>query len=182
MRYLFLTLLLVLALPACAQDSGFMLTSPELTPNQIAPDWMIYNGNDCAGKNQSPELTWTDPPRGTQSFALTAFDPDAKPGGWMHWIVMNLRPDVTRLPHDAGRGDGGLLPIGANSIPNGFGKTGFSGPCPPLGSGTHRYIFTLYALPQADVEYPLNAIGQSTVNWLEERALGTTSFMVTYDR
>ena len=98
----------------------------------------------CVGKNISPALTWSDPPAGTQSFALIVDDPDAPVGTWVHWVLFNIPADERSLPED--------LPVtGKNVDPNAiyFGKnssgnTRYDGPCPP--SGTHRYYFKLYAL------------------------------------
>ncbi len=98
----------------------------------------------CIGKNISPDLTWSDPPSGTKSFALIVDDPDAPMGTWVHWVLFNISADKRGLPED--------LPVsGKNVDPNAiyFGKnssgnTRYDGPCPP--SGTHRYYFKLYAL------------------------------------
>ena len=92
----------------------------------------------CDGEDASPDLTWSGAPDGTLSLALTVVDPDAR--GFVHWIAY----DLTGTPS-------GGLPAGVSASPdappqgrNGFGKTGYGGPCPP--SGTHHYAFTLFAL------------------------------------
>jgi len=104
-----------------------------------------YRGFGCNGENRSPELHWSDAPRGTKSFALTLFDPDAPTGnGWWHWIVVNIPSNVTELPEDASAKH--LLPKGAIETVTNFGKPGFGGPCPPRGDKAHAYVFTLYAL------------------------------------
>jgi Raf kinase inhibitor-like YbhB/YbcL family protein len=38
------------------------------------------------------------------------------------------------------------VPIGAMQGQSGFGNNKYGGPCPPSGSGTHRYMFELFAL------------------------------------
>ena len=161
----------------------FLLTSPELWEGTKAPDTMVYDGNGCTGQNKSPEIIWRNPPKGTKSFALTVFDPDApREGGWLHWFVLDIPQTVTSLPQLAGFEDGSGLPRGAISIPNSFGKSGYGGLCPPKGHGPHHYVFTVYAMPDAKTEYPLNAIGKSTVDWLSNKAIATATLTVTYER
>ena len=112
--------------------AGFTLTSPSLTDGGSIPARQT-----CDGQDLSPALSWQDAPGGTLSLALIVDDPDAR--GFVHWVA-----------YDIPGGPSGTLPEGIRSndtLPQGrndFGKTGYGGPCPP--SGTHRYVFTLYAL------------------------------------
>ena len=96
----------------------------------------------CDGQDVSPPLAWSAPPNGTKSFALINDDPDAPMGTWVHWVVYNLPASVRQLPEafpaDQER------PDGTRQGRTDFGRIGYGGPCPP--SGTHRYVFTLYAL------------------------------------
>ena len=104
-------------------------------------------GFGCGGSNQSPHLRWSGAPAGTRSFALTCFDPDAPTGcGFWHWVVVNIPPNVTELPLDAGNPAAGKLPAGALEVRTDFGKPGYGGPCPPPGDHPHRYLFTLSAV------------------------------------
>jgi Raf kinase inhibitor-like YbhB/YbcL family protein len=96
----------------------------------------------CDGDDLSPALTWTEPPAGTQSFALIMDDPDAPMGTWVHWVVYNI-PASTRELEEAMP----TTPELSNGIMQAYssaGTTGYHGPCPPF--GTHRYFFKLYAL------------------------------------
>lgn len=105
-----------------------------------------FSGFGCDGKNISPELHWSDAPKGTKSFAFTVYDPDAPTGsGWWHWVVFNIPSTVTSLP--AGFGDTAKKQMSqaVQSITD-FGKTGFGGACPPKGDRPHRYMFTVHAL------------------------------------
>ncbi len=101
-------------------------------------------GFGCAGGNVSPELSWSDGPSGTRSFALTCFDPDAPTGsGFWHWVVVNIPPDTTSLAAGA---SGGGIPAGAIETRTDFGQPGYGGPCPPEGDHPHRYLFTVHAV------------------------------------
>ena len=92
----------------------------------------------CDGIDISPHLAWFNVPLGTVELALEMHDPDAPvSGGWTHWIVFNISPDITSIEIDS-------VPEGSKQARNSFGRAPYGGPCPP--SGTHRYIFTLYAL------------------------------------
>ena len=104
-------------------------------------------GFGCTGKNLSPHLSWSDVPEGTESFAVTCFDPDAPTGsGFWHWVVANIPPSVTELPLGAGDPEAGKMPDGALEVRTDFGKPGYGGPCPPEGMNIHRYIFTVHAV------------------------------------
>jgi Raf kinase inhibitor-like YbhB/YbcL family protein len=105
------------------------------------PQENSYNASGCTGKNASPELHWSGAPKGTKSFALTVFDPDANNGGgWWHWVVYGIDRGTEELAE--GEPFPGL--VGKTS----FGNTGYGGPCPPPGDQPHHYIFTLYALDE----------------------------------
>ncbi|MGE5464333.1 MAG: YbhB/YbcL family Raf kinase inhibitor-like protein [Syntrophothermus sp.] len=146
-RNLLISILLVILLSSCSATST---ATPEANMSLDLKSDAFVNGQSipakysCIGKNISPDLTWSDPPAGTRSFALLVDDPDAPMGTWVHWVLFNIPSDRRSLPED--------LPVtGKNVDPNAiyFGKnssgnTRYDGPCPP--SGTHRYYFRLYAL------------------------------------
>ncbi|HMQ56313.1 MAG TPA: YbhB/YbcL family Raf kinase inhibitor-like protein [Anaerolineae bacterium] len=112
---------------------SFELTSPAFKPGGRIPEKFTCDGDDIA-----PPLIWRDPPAKTQSFALIMDDPDAPRGTWVHWLLFNLPAGSHELPEAA------ALPPGTQVGHNGWGRSLYGGPCPP--SGTHRYVFTLYAL------------------------------------
>ena len=86
-------------------------------------------GFGCAGNNQSPHLAWGEPPAGTESFAVTCFDPDAPTGsGFWHWLVINIPANVRELALGA---SGNGMPVGALETRTDFGGPGYGGPCPP---------------------------------------------------
>jgi Raf kinase inhibitor-like YbhB/YbcL family protein len=96
----------------------------------------------CEGKDISPPLHWVHAPAATKSFALIMDDPDAPGGTWDHWLLYNIPATRDSLPAGANAKSG--LPAGTCEGVNGWGKKGWGGPCPP--SGTHHYVFKLYAL------------------------------------
>lgn len=119
----------------------------------------------CEGKDVSPPLAWSGVPPDTQSLALIVDDPDAPDPAaprtiWVHWLLYNLPADTTELPE-------GLhaLPPGTLQGLNDWRKTGYGGPCPPI--GTHRYFHKLYAL-----DCVLPNLGQPTKGQLENAMHG----------
>lgn len=97
----------------------------------------------CEGEDLSPELTWSEPPAGTQALALIVDDPDAPSGTFTHWVAYDLPPGARHLAEGAGKGAD--LRGGGRQGRNDFGRTGYNGPCPPPGK-PHRYYFRVYAL------------------------------------
>lgn len=90
--------------------AGFKLSSPEIKANHMIPKRFEFNGFGCSGENKSPALKWSGAPKGTKSFAVTVYDPDAPTGsGWWHWVVINIPADVTGLAANAGALDSTTL-------------------------------------------------------------------------
>jgi Raf kinase inhibitor-like YbhB/YbcL family protein len=94
------------------------------------------------GENISPPLSWTSTPAGTKTFAIICEDPDAPGGNFTHWVVFNIPKNVNQLAE--GITNQRTLDNGAKQGINDFNRIGYSGPAPP--SGTHRYVFKIYAL------------------------------------
>ena len=62
----------------------------------------VFNGFGCTGKNISPQLEWNNAPKGTKSFAITIYDPDAPTGsGWWHWVVFDISKDTNQILSNA---------------------------------------------------------------------------------
>jgi Raf kinase inhibitor-like YbhB/YbcL family protein len=92
----------------------------------------------CDGSGRVLPLTWSEPPPGTQTFAIVVHDPDAPKGDFVHWLAWNLPADV--------RTAGEETAVRATEGKNDFGKIGWGGPCPPRGHGPHRYVFEVVAV------------------------------------
>lgn len=116
-------------------DGVFELTSASFSDGEPLPERFTCNGDDV-----SPDLTWSAPPAGAVELALVVRD--RQEAGFVHWIVAGVDPFVF------GFGEGGL-PENAIEAANGAGTSGWLGPCPAAGSGTHTYELILHALPEA---------------------------------
>jgi Raf kinase inhibitor-like YbhB/YbcL family protein len=113
----------------------------------------------CDGEDISPALQWSAVPQGTRSLALIVDDPDAPDPAnprmtWVHWVIYNISATADSLPEGVKDKD---LPQGTLQGLNDWKKTGYGGPCPPIGE--HRYFFKLYALDTelADLARPTKA-------------------------
>lgn len=128
----------------------FTLTSQDLGGQ--ATQRHEFNGFGCSGDNQSPQLSWQNAPKGTKSFAITMYDPDAPTGsGFWHWIVFDIPENVNELVPNAGNINLNLAPKGTIQSITDYGIKGFGGPCPPESHGLHQYIITVYALKTASL-------------------------------
>src|SRR4030043_1410347 len=97
----------------------------------------------AGGKNISLPLSWKNVPAGVKSFALSVVDPHPVAQNWVHWLVINIPKEVTRIEEGA---SGKSMPSGSIELKNPFGDIGCGGPQPPKGTGEHPYVVTVYAL------------------------------------
>lgn len=170
-------------LPALALAAGFTLSSPTIAPGARLGQAQVYKGFGCEGGNTSPALKWDGAPKGTKSFALTVYDPDAPTGsGWWHWVVYNLPADTTSLPEGAGAADGKGLPAGAVQGRTDFGTAAFGGACPPKGDRPHRYLFTVHALKTDKLELPPDASAAMVGFMINANRLGSATLRARYAR
>jgi Raf kinase inhibitor-like YbhB/YbcL family protein len=135
---------LAVALTSSAFAQTFTLKSNELggqlTNKQFA------NGMGFTGENQSPQLSWENAPKETQSFAVTVYDMDAPTGsGFWHWLVFNIPANIHELKSGAGDPSKNLLPEGTIQSNTDVGAPGYVGAAPNDGPA-HRYLITVYAL------------------------------------
>ncbi len=114
----------------------------------LTSDAFSFNGYfdpryTCDIDNSSPELRWEGFGTETLGFAVVAEDLETNPC-FSHWLVYNIPLNIKHLP--AGMPPQESLPNGIKQGINGFGKLGYSGPCPPQGDPIHRYQFRLFSL------------------------------------
>jgi Raf kinase inhibitor-like YbhB/YbcL family protein len=138
------------------------ITSPAFEHNAAIPSRYT-----CEGDDTSPPLNWSGVPTGTRSLVLIVDDPDAPDPAapmrtWVHWLLYNLPPDTTGLPEACRTKD---LPAGTGTGVNDWHRTGYGGPCPPI--GRHRYFHKLYALDKM-----LVGLGSPTKHELEAAMKG----------
>ncbi len=111
----------------------------------------------CDGDDISPPLAWSGVPKEAKSLVLIVDDPDAPDPKaprmiWVHWLLYNLPTGSGGLSEDVK-----TLPEGTLEGINDWRRTGYGGPCPPV--GRHRYFHKLYALDclLPDLKYPTKA-------------------------
>jgi len=159
-----------------SSPQAFRIESRSFTANgSIARDFT------CDGRNVSPPLAWSNVPAGTRSLVLIVDDPDAPDPRaprmtWVHWILYNLPPESTGLPEGVGDED---LPPGTRQGLNDWKRTGYGGPCPPI--GRHRYFHKLYALDAIlpDLGTPAKARLEEAMH---DHVLGVAELIGTYAR
>lgn len=154
------------------------ITSTDIQEGSRMNKQYEFNGFGCKGANISPALAWSNPPVGTKSYAITAFDPDAPTeSGFWQWVVIDIPAQITSLK----KGESGKLTAGIERT-NDYGTKGYGGPCPPVGGGMHRYQFTVWALPSEKLAIPANASNAVVGYMLNLTALGKKALTATYVR
>jgi Raf kinase inhibitor-like YbhB/YbcL family protein len=130
-----------------------------LSSSAFAHGQEIPQRHTCEGSDLSPPLSWSGAPQGTKSLALIVDDPDAPDPKaprmtWVHWVLYNIPPTATGIKEAVKHEE---LPAGTREGLNDWKRTGYGGPCPPI--GRHRYFHKLYALDTVspDLEHPNKA-------------------------
>ena len=179
--------LLVLVLSGCASagpstedvigDGGetptLDLSSPAFSDGEMIPE--VYT---CDGEDISPPLEWSGVPADTDSLALVMEDPDAPGRTWVHWVIYNIPPSSSVLPE--GVPTGASIENGTQQGKNGWSKNAYGGPCPP--SGTHRYVFYLYALDVTPNLEPAETTKAELLEAVEGHVLAWGRLMGQYTR
>jgi Raf kinase inhibitor-like YbhB/YbcL family protein len=155
---------------------SFTIMSPVFSRNGEVPA-----RHTCDGQDVSPPLNWSGLPEGTKSLALIVDDPDAPDPAapqmtWVHWVLYNIPPGATGLAEGVKSAE---LPKGTREGLNDWRRTGYGGPCPPI--GRHRYFHKLYALDTV-----LPDLGRATKQDLEKamkgHILASAELIGTYKR
>jgi Raf kinase inhibitor-like YbhB/YbcL family protein len=161
---------------AAGGETAMTLT---ISSEAFPPNGEIPQKYTCDGGDVSPPLAWSGLPPGTRSLALIVDDPDAPDPKapkmtWVHWVLYNLPVDAPGLP-EAVRS----LPAGTLEGVNDWKRTGYGGPCPPI--GRHRYFHKLYALDTVlpDLHRPDKA---KLEHAMAGHVLGQAELVGTYQR
>lgn len=165
---------LMFALGFAATAQAFTLDSPTIKSNGTIPLKNVYT--KCGGENISPPLQWHDVPRNTKSFAVSVFDPDAH---FWHWVAFNIDVGAHGLNPGAGTPHSGNAPGDTMQLENGFGKRGYSGPCPPAGA-PHHYVFSVYALAVPLLRTSPGANAEDAIMAIKQHAIATATLTATY--
>ena len=176
-------LILAAALAAAATPAfaKFTMSSPDVKSG--SPMALAQVLGSCNGQNVSPALTWSGEPAGTQSFAVTMVDTDARNGrGWWHWMVFNIPASVHGLAAGAGSEGSKDLPAGAIQGRTDFGFSHYGGPCPPVGDHAHHYEITIYALKVPSLPLDETASGAQIGPGLGANTLAAAKIVGRYGR
>src|SRR3990167_4495676 len=138
-----------------SEENAFRLLSPAF--GEGASIQVQYT---CKGQNINPPLGIVGTPKEAKGLALIMHDPDAVGSDFTHWLLWDIPAGTENIAANS-------VPIGASQGKNDGGKLGYYGPCPPTGTGVHRYIFELYALSK-----PLAKAGEVTRHQLESAIAG----------
>lgn len=152
---------------------AFAVSSPAFAEGSTLPRKYTLDG-----ENLSPPLEWSDPPRGTRSYALICEDPDAPSGTFRHWAVCNISGDQNGLSE----GIGTAPPQNCKFAMNDFGHAAYDGPRPPAGHGLHHYHFRLAALDTDRVDLPPEISADDLWRTLQPHVLDQAETIGTYQR
>jgi Raf kinase inhibitor-like YbhB/YbcL family protein len=180
LRKIMLTgLVLAGTMAASANAQNFRLSSTSVSEGAQLAKSQVFAGFGCEGDNVSPQLSWSGAPKGSKSFAITVYDPDAPTGsGWWHWDAVNIPASVNAV--GLGASGSGKMPKGTLEITNDYGTTGFGGACPPPGQ-VHRYIFTVYALSVEKLDLPKNPSNAFVGLMIHANMIGSAHITAVYN-
>jgi len=152
--------------------SAMKLTSNAFESGQALPAEFT-----CDGDGRSPQLQWSEPPGGTESFALVVEDPDAAKGTFRHWGVYDIPMSARQLNTGAAQ----AVTSGLKQAKNDFDEVGYGPPCPPAGDRVHHYHFRLAALDIAELPAAPVMVGD-IARIMDKHVLGSAELVATYRR
>jgi Raf kinase inhibitor-like YbhB/YbcL family protein len=167
---------LIISASAGVENRNMQIRSPSFENLRSIP-----KKHTCDAEDLSPPIEWSGAPNGTKSFALIVDDPDAPDPAnpkmtWVHWVIYNIPTAIRALPEGVQEKD---LPEGTLQGLNDWKRTGYGGPCPPIGA--HRYFHKLYALDVVlpDLKQPTKAKLEKA---MEGHILSKTELIGVYQR
>ena len=158
----------------------------EMTTMTLSSTTFNHNGEipslyTCDGRDISPPLAWKGVPEAAKSLVLIVDDPDAPDPKapkmrWVHWVLYNLPPNIDDLQQAVKSSN---LPSGTLEGLNDWKRTGYGGPCPPI--GRHRYFHKLYVLDKVlpDLETPTKAKLEAVI---DGHVIATSELVGTYEQ
>jgi Raf kinase inhibitor-like YbhB/YbcL family protein len=151
----------------------------QLTSTAFAAGGEIPLRHTCQGEDISPPLASSGVPTNARSLVLIVDDPDAPDPAspkmvYVHWVLYNIPPSTAALPEAVAR-----LPDGTRQGLNDWRRTGYGGPCPPI--GRHRYFHKLYALDTVlpDLGTPTKAMLEAA---MKGRVIAQAELVGTYQK
>ena len=174
---LMVTLFLLLSPKVVLGGDAMEISSTAFMDGEKIPIQYVMPG--AGGKNTSIPLTWKNVPAGTKSFCLSIVDPHPVAQNWLHWLIINIPPQVTSLEEGASKKK---MPKGAVELKNSFGDVGYGGPQPPKGTGDHPYVVTLYALNVEKLDLGISTSLAAFKKAIEGKVIGSASITGKYGR
>jgi len=189
-KRLMLSMIAAAALAGCAAPASqpptvgpvFTLWSPAFRDGDELRQPHAGNvpGNpNCVGENVSPPLAWTNVPVGTKSFAMLVYDQGGRNGlGVVHWVAYNIPATVSAFAEKEISAPSPLYTGGKSTLnlPN------YMGPCPPVNTGKHNYVFTVIATDVEPNTLPPGLTMPELMDRLNGRAKGSSSLVLRYGR
>ncbi|HEY8094372.1 MAG TPA: YbhB/YbcL family Raf kinase inhibitor-like protein [Acidimicrobiales bacterium] len=151
-------------------EAGMTLRAPWEDEGIIDARYTCQNPSGTPAGGTSPALSWSGVPAEATNLALVVTD--LSTNGFVHWIAVGLDPKITGIEE-------GAIPAGAVQGKNGFGSIGWTGPCPPAGTGEHEYLIQLYALDQ-DLGLEEGFAADPAIVSIEDSSIGTVSLVGRY--
>lgn len=133
-----------------SKSSNFVSKKMEFTLNSTS-----FNAGDTiptkyvckkipGAENISIPLQWSGAPPETKSYAILMYDLNSVAKNFIHWAVINIPSNITKLNEGASLTSN--MPNGSIELKNTSSNIGYTGPCPPKGTGKHEYKTIVYAL------------------------------------
>ena len=159
--------------------ASFEVTSTDVADGGTLQTPQVSGVMGAGGEDASPQLSWSGAPEGTQSYAVTVYDPDAPTAsGFWHWAVFNIPADVTELAANASKAG---LPDGAVQLNNDARFPGYVGAAPPAGHGPHHYYVVVHAVDVESLDIPEEATPAYLGFNLFSHTLGRATIVGTYE-
>jgi len=173
---LYYTVCMPTGLPRAEDTMSLTITSSAFTDGGEIPA-----RHTCQGNDNSPPLAWSGVPGAARSLVLIVDDPDAPDPKaprmtWVHWVLYNLPPQASGLPEGVAPDE---LPGGTGQGINSWNRTGYGGPCPPI--GRHRYFHKLYALDTV-LDLSGKPSGKAVEAALRGHVIGQAELVGTYQK